>query len=77
MTITEAGTAPFLPGPKHQAFEESVWTDFRCLVPDLQLAVTSRSQQLIDVSGRQIGDGTPQIQKLVIARYLIGRDFTG
>ncbi|HTK62881.1 MAG TPA: hypothetical protein VL595_10905 [Pseudonocardia sp.] len=51
MTITEAGTAPFLSGPEHQAFEESVWTDSKCLVPDLQTAVTSRPQQLIDVSG--------------------------
>lgn len=34
-------------------------------------------QLLLDVSGLQIGDGTPQIQKLVIARQLIGRDFTG
>lgn len=28
-------------------------------------------QLLLDVSGLQIGDGTPQIQKLVIARHLI------
>ena len=28
-----------------------------------------------DVSGLQIGDGTPQIQKLVIARALIGREW--
>lgn len=34
-------------------------------------------QLLTDVSGLQIGDGTPQIQKLVIARNLIGRDYTG
>lgn len=34
-------------------------------------------QLLLDVSGLQIGDGTPQIQKLVIARHLIGRDYTG
>lgn len=32
-------------------------------------------QMLRDVSGLQIGDGTPQIQKLVIARQLFGRDF--
>jgi cyclohexanecarboxyl-CoA dehydrogenase len=32
-------------------------------------------QQLLrDVSGMQIGDGTPQIQKLVIARQLYGRE---
>ena len=32
-------------------------------------------QQLMrDVSGMEIGDGTPQIQKLVIARQLLGRD---
>jgi carbon monoxide dehydrogenase subunit G len=30
-------------------------------------------QTLLDVSGLQIGDGTPQIQKLVIARELKGR----
>lgn len=29
---------------------------------------------LRDVSGYQIGDGTPQIQKLIIARGVIGRD---
>ncbi|TWE23610.1 cyclohexanecarboxyl-CoA dehydrogenase [Prauserella muralis] len=34
-------------------------------------------QLLADVSGLQIGDGTPQIQKLVIARDLIGRDYVG
>lgn len=34
-------------------------------------------QLLLDVSGLQIGDGTPQIQKLVIARQLIGREYTG
>jgi cyclohexanecarboxyl-CoA dehydrogenase len=32
-------------------------------------------QRLRDVIGWQIGDGTPQIQKLVIARQLLGRDF--
>jgi cyclohexanecarboxyl-CoA dehydrogenase len=30
-------------------------------------------QLMLDVSGLQIGDGTPQIQKLVIARNIIGR----
>jgi cyclohexanecarboxyl-CoA dehydrogenase len=34
-------------------------------------------QMLADVSGLQIGDGTPQIQKLVIARELIGREWVG
>jgi cyclohexanecarboxyl-CoA dehydrogenase len=34
-------------------------------------------QMLLDVSGLQIGDGTPQIQKLIIARDLLGREFTG
>lgn len=34
-------------------------------------------QLLLDVSGLQIGDGTPQIQKLIIARHLIGRDHVG
>ena len=29
---------------------------------------------LRDISGYQIGDGTPQIQKLIIARNVIGRD---
>jgi cyclohexanecarboxyl-CoA dehydrogenase len=29
---------------------------------------------LRDVSGYQIGDGTPQIQKMIIARSVIGRD---
>lgn len=31
-------------------------------------------QMLVDVGGLQIGDGTPQIQKLVIAREMFGRD---
>lgn len=34
-------------------------------------------QLLLDVSGLQIGDGTPQIQKLVIARQLLGRENVG
>lgn len=34
-------------------------------------------QLLLDVSGLQIGDGTPQVQKLVIARHLIGRNYVG
>ena len=34
-------------------------------------------QMLRDVSGLQVGDGTPQIQKLIIARELLGREFTG
>ena len=32
-------------------------------------------QRLRDVLGWQIGDGTPQIQKLIISRQLLGRDF--
>ncbi|MBI4831000.1 MAG: acyl-CoA dehydrogenase family protein [Candidatus Lindowbacteria bacterium] len=32
-------------------------------------------QRLRDVLGWQIGDGTPQIQKLIISRLLLGRDF--
>ena len=34
-------------------------------------------QMLLDVSGLQIGDGTPQIQKLIIARELLAGDATG
>jgi len=34
-------------------------------------------QLLADVSGLQIGDGTPQIQKLIIARSLFGRGYVG
>jgi len=33
------------------------------------------SQRLRDVSGWQIGDGPPQVQKLFICRALFGRDF--
>jgi cyclohexanecarboxyl-CoA dehydrogenase len=33
-------------------------------------------QRLRDVIGWQIGDGTPQIQKLIISRILLGKDFT-
>ena len=32
-------------------------------------------QRLRDVAGQIIADGTPQIQKLIIARELFGRDF--
>jgi cyclohexanecarboxyl-CoA dehydrogenase len=32
---------------------------------------------LRDVSGYQIGDGTPQIQKIIIARDVLGRDVLG
>jgi len=32
---------------------------------------------LRDVSGLEIGEGTPQIQKLIVARSIIGREFTG
>jgi len=38
---------------------------------------TPLMQMLIDVSGLQIGDGTPQIQKLIIARELLGKEATG
>jgi cyclohexanecarboxyl-CoA dehydrogenase len=34
-------------------------------------------QLLNDVAGLQIGDGTPQIQKLIIARHMFGRAFSG
>ncbi|MBW2284239.1 MAG: acyl-CoA dehydrogenase family protein [Deltaproteobacteria bacterium] len=34
-------------------------------------------QRLRDVLGWEIGDGTAQIQKLIIARELIGREFVG
>jgi len=33
-------------------------------------------QRLRDVIGWQIGDGTPQIQKVILARKLLGREFT-
>jgi len=32
-------------------------------------------QRLRDIAGRQIGDGTPQIQKLFISRRLFGREY--
>jgi cyclohexanecarboxyl-CoA dehydrogenase len=32
-------------------------------------------QRLRDVAGQIIADGTPQIQKLIIARELFGREF--
>jgi len=32
-------------------------------------------QRLRDVIGIRIGDGTPQIQKLVIARELLGKEY--
>lgn len=32
-------------------------------------------QMLRDVSGLEIGDGTPQIQKLIVAREMFGRDY--
>jgi len=33
-------------------------------------------QRFRDVLGWQIGDGTPQIQKLILARELLGREFS-
>jgi cyclohexanecarboxyl-CoA dehydrogenase len=39
------------------------------------LAYLPIEQRLRDVLGWQIGDGTPQIQKLLIARHLLGREF--
>jgi len=38
---------------------------------------TPHQQRLRDVLGLQIGDGTAQIQKLVIARKHLGRDLAG
>jgi cyclohexanecarboxyl-CoA dehydrogenase len=38
--------------------------------PDLPL-----EQRLRDVIGLQIGDGTAQVQKIIIARELLGREF--
>jgi len=35
------------------------------------------AQRLRDILGWEIGDGTAQIQKLIIARELIGREFVG
>jgi cyclohexanecarboxyl-CoA dehydrogenase len=32
-------------------------------------------QRLRDVAGQLIADGTPQIQKLIIARHLFGREY--
>jgi cyclohexanecarboxyl-CoA dehydrogenase len=32
-------------------------------------------QRLRDVAGQLIADGTPQIQKMIIARNLFGREF--
>lgn len=49
-----------------------------CMVIRGHLGYTDRlpiQQRLRDVSGWQIGDGPPQIQKLFIARQLFGRDF--
>jgi cyclohexanecarboxyl-CoA dehydrogenase len=31
-------------------------------------------QRLRDVIGQQIADGTPQVQKIVVARHLFGKD---
>lgn len=48
-----------------------------CLILHGHLGYTSRlpiEQRLRDVIGWQIGDGSPQIQKLIIARGLFGKD---
>jgi cyclohexanecarboxyl-CoA dehydrogenase len=34
-----------------------------------------QGQRLRDVIGLEIGDGTAQIAKLVVARHLLGREF--
>jgi cyclohexanecarboxyl-CoA dehydrogenase len=49
----------------------------QCLLLHGHLGYTSRlpiEQRLRDVIGWQIGDGSPQIQKLIIARSLFGKD---
>lgn len=50
----------------------------QCLLLHGHLGYTTRlpvEQRLRDVIGWQIGDGTPQIQKLIIARSLFGKEF--
>jgi len=48
----------------------------QCLILHGHLGYTRRlpiEQRLRDVLGWQIGDGTPQIQKLIVARALLGK----
>ncbi|MFQ5612245.1 MAG: acyl-CoA dehydrogenase family protein [Anaerolineae bacterium] len=52
----------------------------RCLLIHGQLGYSDRhplQQRLRDVMGWQIGDGTAEIQKLIIAREIIGRESVG
>ena len=34
-------------------------------------------QRMRDIMGWQIGDGTAEVSKLIIARNMMGKDFTG
>ncbi|MFQ5409333.1 MAG: acyl-CoA dehydrogenase family protein [Anaerolineales bacterium] len=52
----------------------------RCLLIHGQLGYSERhpvQQRLRDVLGWEIGDGTAEIQKLIIAREIIGREYVG
>ncbi len=52
----------------------------RCLLIHGQWGYSEKypvQQRLRDVMGWEIGDGTAEIQKLIIAREVIGREFVG
>jgi cyclohexanecarboxyl-CoA dehydrogenase len=63
---------------KMQAPDIAVGAIHECLILHGHYGYTQDypvEQRLRDVIGQQIADGTPQIQKLIVARALFGRDF--
>lgn len=64
---------------KMQCPDIAVGTIHQCLLLHGHYGYTQdypQEQRLRDVIGQQIADGTAQIQKLIVARTLFGKDFT-
>jgi cyclohexanecarboxyl-CoA dehydrogenase len=62
---------------KMQAPEISAAVIHECLILHGHYGYTKDfavEQRLRDVIGQEIADGTPQIQKIIVARHLFGRD---
>jgi cyclohexanecarboxyl-CoA dehydrogenase len=65
---------------KMQAPEISTAVIHECLILHGHYGYTKDfavEQRLRDVIGQEIADGTPQIQKIIVARHLFGRDTKG
>lgn len=65
---------------KWYATEIALETIRHCIVAHGQIGYTEElplQAMLRDVAGLEIGEGTPQIQKLVIARSMLGREVAG